>query len=84
MDITLKKVHTTPNMIQIHNVPDQIHRRLKSRAALTGKSLSDFPGEELAVIAALSSEAELRAQLADAEPFAMTDSSAAIIRSRSE
>ena len=29
-------------MIQIRNVPDALHRRLKSRAALEGKSLSDY------------------------------------------
>jgi antitoxin FitA len=28
-------------MIQIRNVPDALHRRLKSRAALAGMSLSD-------------------------------------------
>ena len=31
-----------PKMIQIRNVPDPLHRRLKSRAALEGLSLSDF------------------------------------------
>ena len=29
-------------MIQIRNVPDALHRRLKARAALEGLSLSDF------------------------------------------
>ena len=29
-------------MIQIRNVPDALHRRLKARAALDGLSLSDF------------------------------------------
>jgi plasmid stability protein len=28
-------------IIQIRNVPDALHRRLKSRAALAGLSLSD-------------------------------------------
>ena len=31
-----------PSMIQIRNVPDDLHRRLKSRAALEGMSLSDY------------------------------------------
>ena len=30
-----------PKMIQLRNVPDDLHRVLKSRAALEGKSLSD-------------------------------------------
>ncbi len=29
-------------MIQIRNVPDELHRVLKSRAAAEGKSLSDY------------------------------------------
>lgn len=29
-------------MIQIRNVPDDLHRRLKSRAALSGQSLSEY------------------------------------------
>ena len=29
-------------MIQIRNVPDALHRRLKARAALAGMSLSDY------------------------------------------
>jgi hypothetical protein len=29
-------------MIQIRNVPDALHRKLKARAALLGKSLSDY------------------------------------------
>jgi plasmid stability protein len=33
-------VHMTA-MIQIRNVPDALHRQLKSRAALAGMSLSD-------------------------------------------
>lgn len=29
-------------MIQIRNVPDEFHRRLKSRAAIEGMSMSDY------------------------------------------
>jgi len=29
-------------MVQIRHVPDDIHRRLKARAALAGMSLSDY------------------------------------------
>jgi plasmid stability protein len=29
-------------MIQIRNVPDDLHRRLKARAAIEGKTLSDY------------------------------------------
>lgn len=36
-----------PVMIQIRNVPDELHRLLKSRAALAGRSLSDYALDEL-------------------------------------
>lgn len=67
-------------MIQVRNVPDHVHRALKARAALAGKSLSDFIGNELAALAALPSDDELKARLADAEPFTIKTSSASIIR----
>lgn len=34
-------------MLQVRNVPDDMHRRLKARAALAGQSLSDFMLGEL-------------------------------------
>lgn len=67
-------------MIQIRNVPDKVHRALKARSALAGKSLSDLILEELIAMAALPSEAELRARLGEAEPFAVKQSSAGIVR----
>lgn len=34
-------------MVQIRNVPDDVHRRLKARAALEGQTLSDYALAEL-------------------------------------
>jgi len=34
-------------MVQIRNVPDEVHRRLKARAAMEGKSLSELALAEL-------------------------------------
>jgi antitoxin FitA len=34
-------------MVQIRNVPDELHRELKARAALAGMSLSDYIMSEL-------------------------------------
>jgi len=34
-------------MIQIRNVPDEMHRELKTRAALAGMSMSDYIKREL-------------------------------------
>ena len=67
-------------MIQIRNVPDKVHRALKARSALAGKSLSDLILDELVAMTAVPSEAELKARLAAAEPFAMKKSSASIVR----
>jgi plasmid stability protein len=38
-------------MIQVRNVPDQLHRKLKSRAAEQGVSLSDYILAELRRVA---------------------------------
>ncbi len=67
-------------MIQIRNVPTKVHRTLKARAALAGKSLSDLILDELAAMAAAPSEADLQARLRVAEPFALKQSSADIVR----
>jgi plasmid stability protein len=50
-------------MIQIRNVPDALHRRLKSRAALAGMSLSDYLLSEVRELAERPSIEELRARL---------------------
>jgi antitoxin FitA len=68
------------SMIQIRNVPVEIHRALKARAALAGKSMSELILAELQAMLALPSEQELRERLDQAEPFAMKKSSAGLIR----
>jgi len=50
-------------MVQIRNVPDALHRRLKSRAALAGMSLSDYLLRELREVAERPTLDELRARL---------------------
>jgi len=50
-------------MIQIRNVPDSLHRRLKSRAALAGMSLSDYLLNEIREVAERPTLEELRARL---------------------
>lgn len=52
-----------PTMIQIRNVPDTLHRRLKSRAALAGMSLSDYLLGEIREVAQRPTIEELRARL---------------------
>jgi plasmid stability protein len=50
-------------MIQIRNVPDALHRRLKSRAAMAGMSLSDYLLSEIRQSAERPTIEELRARL---------------------
>jgi plasmid stability protein len=40
-----------PKMIQIRNVPDEVHKALKIRAAKEGMSLSDFLRREVTRVA---------------------------------
>jgi plasmid stability protein len=52
-------------MVQIRNVPEELHRRLKSRAALAGMSLSDYLLDEIRQVAERPTIDELRARLRD-------------------
>ena len=54
--------------IQIRNVPEALHRRLKSRAALAGMSLSDYLLAELGRMAEWPMPEELRQRLAQRSP----------------
>jgi antitoxin FitA len=45
--------------IQVRNVPDDVHRELRTRAAATGVSLSDFALQELERVAEHPPVAEL-------------------------
>ncbi len=55
-------------MLQIRNVPDDLHRQLKARAALEGLSLSDFLLAEVRRAVARPSVAEIRLRLAERQP----------------
>lgn len=63
MLITCVHVFGMGTMIQIRNVPDGLHRRLKSRAALAGMSLSDYLLGEIRQVAERPTLDELRARL---------------------
>jgi antitoxin FitA len=61
-------------MIQIRNVPSDLHRTLKSRAALAGMSLSDYLVAELRRIAERPSREELQRRLASRAPIELRES----------
>ncbi len=55
-------------MIQLRNVPDALHRRLKARAAGLGMSLSDYLISEMKEVAERPTLAEMRERLHQREP----------------
>ena len=57
-------VRDMPKMIQLRHVPDDLHRKLKARAALEGLSLSDYLLQEVRRIADRPTVAELRQRIA--------------------
>ncbi len=60
-------VHRMSKMLQVRNVPDDLHRTLKVRAAENGMTLSDYVLGELEAIADKPTLAELLDRLAERE-----------------
>jgi plasmid stability protein len=67
-------------MIQIRNVPDSLHRRLKARAASAGMSLSDYLLGELRRVAETPSREELLERLQSRAAVDLTESAADAVR----
>jgi len=67
-------------MIQIRNVPDEIHRSAKARAALEGLTLSDFALRALEREVALPTVAELSARIRLLPALKDSPSGAALVR----
>ena len=67
-------------MIQVRHVPERLHRRLKTRAAAAGMSLSDYLRLELERAAAQLTSEELKERLAALEVVAMDESAADAVR----
>lgn len=77
---TCKHVVRMTTMIQIRNVPDDLHRRLKARAALAGQSLSDYLMDEIRRSAARPTVDELRQRLAERPPVTPSTPPAEAVR----
>jgi antitoxin FitA len=60
-------------MIQVRNVPDEVHRALKARAAAAGMSLSDYIKQDLERQAARPSLEELDARIRGRGPSGLSD-----------
>ena len=68
-------------LLQIRNVPDDVHRTLKSRAALAGMSLSEYALAELRRAAERPSREEILARIAERPRTRLRRSPAAAVRS---
>ncbi len=69
-----------PKMIQMRSVSDELHRKLKSRAALSGVSLSDYLVREMTRMAEKPTSAELRSRIAMRSAVAVKSSPAKAVR----
>jgi antitoxin FitA len=67
-------------MIQIRNVPDEVHRKLKVRAAKEGITLSEMLGREARRLAELPTLDEMRERLLSRPRVKLKTSPAKIIR----
>jgi plasmid stability protein len=67
-------------MVQIRNVPDDLHRELKARAAYAGMTLSDYLRREMLNLAAKPTMQEWAAEVRELEPVESSKSAAEILR----
>jgi plasmid stability protein len=69
-----------PKMIQIRNVPDNVHKALKIRATKEGMSLSDYLLREVAGIASRPTLEEIIERIRQREPVELDEDTAVTIR----
>ena len=67
-------------MVQIRNVPLELHRRLKARAAMEGMSMSDYTLREVAKALERPMRAEVLARLRTRQVRKLKRSAAEVIR----
>ena len=77
---TCDTLRSMSKMIQIRNVPDELHRVLKARAASEGMSLSDYLLSEVEKVAEKPTLRELMERLRQDEPVELSESPAEVIR----
>jgi uncharacterized protein (DUF1778 family) len=70
-----------PNL-QVRNVPPELHRALKAKAAVEGSSLSDFVLAELEKLAQRPTPRELRERLRRRSAVHLNPTAATVIRER--
>ena len=76
--------HRMSKMVQIRNVPDALHRKLKSRAADSGQTLSDYLLAELERLAARPTRDEMLARIRRRKRVTLKTPAAVVIREERE
>ena len=71
-------------MIQMRHVPEELHRKLKSRAAMEGLTLSDYLVREITKIAERPTTDELRRRITQRSSVAVKDKPAGAVRAERE
>ena len=71
-------------MVQIRNVPDALHRKLKVRAADSGRTLSDYLLAQLERLAARPRREEMLARLHSRKRVTLQTPAATVIREERE
>ena len=66
--------------LQIRNVPDDLHRQLKARAALEGQSLSEYALTELRRAMQRPTRREVAERVASFERITVSESAADAVR----
>ena len=77
---TCEYVGHMSKMIQLRNVPDDLHRRLKARSAMAGLSLSDYLIQEVRRIADQPSLEEWLERVRRLTPVKLKVSAADLVR----
>lgn len=67
-------------MVQIRNVPDELHRELKARAAHAGMTLSDYLLQEMRNLAVRPTMREWAEEVRKEKPVELTKSPTEILR----
>jgi antitoxin FitA len=70
--------------VQVRGVPDDVHRRLKSQAALAGQSLNEFLLARLSDLARRPTVPELAERIREREPYTGPSSAGAVRAGRDE
>jgi plasmid stability protein len=84
MQSTCEHARHMSKMVQIRNVPEALHRKLKSRAADSGQTLSDFLLAELERLAARPTRDEMLARIHSRKRVTLKTPAAVVIRDERE